>query len=345
MAEKKYRVLITEPVGGDAGANMESALRDAGCEIVLGRPFTDAASIYSEDELKSMVREMDALLVSSRELFTRAVMMAGPRLVTIAKLGIGVERIDVKAATELGIVVSNTPIPENYLAVAEYAVAFMLAMAKQLKPGDQQGRAGRWRSIVGTFMRGKTVGLVGFGRIGSRVASLLTPFEVRLLTFDPFVKPERAAQAGVELVSLDRLMSESDFVSLHAVVTAENRNLIGAHELALMKPTAYLINTARGALIDETALAAVLKAGRIAGAALDVFEPEPPPPSSPLLSDELATRVLITPHVAGMSPELIAKMPMVQTENCIRALRGERPEYVANPDVMPRWRGLKPAAR
>ncbi len=339
MADKRLKVLITEPVGGEAGARMESALREAGCEIAMGRPFTDAATVYSEDELKAMVREMDGLLVSSRELFTRAVMMAAPRLVTIAKLGIGVERIDLRAATDLGILVSNTPIPENYLAVAEYAVAFMLAMAKQLKPGDRQGRAGRWRSIVGTFMRGKTVGLVGFGRIGSRVASLLTPFEVRLLAFDPFVKPERPAAVGVELVSLERLMAESDFVSLHAAVTPENRNLIGARELALMKPTAYLVNTARGALIDEAALAAALNQGRIAGAALDVFEPEPPVPSSPLLSDALAARTLITPHVAGMSPELIAKMPMVQTENCIRALRGERPEYVVNPDVMARWRG------
>ncbi len=339
MANKSFKVLITEPVGGETGARMEAALRDAGCEIVLGRPFTDAASVYAEDELKTMVRDMDALLVSSRELFTRAVMMAAPRLVTIAKLGIGVERIDVRAATDLGILVSNTPIPENYLAVAEYAVAFMLAMAKQLKPGDRQGRAGRWRSIVGTFMRGKTVGLVGLGRIGSRVASLLKPFEVRLIAFDPFVEPARAAEAGVELVSLDRLMAESDFVSLHAVVTAENRNLIGARELAMMKPTAYLINTARGALIDESALAAALDQGRLAGAALDVFEPEPPAQSSPLLSEQLAMRTLITPHVAGMSPELIAKMPMVQTENCIRALRGERPEYVVNPDVMARWRG------
>jgi D-3-phosphoglycerate dehydrogenase len=339
MANKSFKVLITEPVGGEAGARMEAALRDAGCEIALGRPFTDAASVYAEDELKTMVRDMDALLVSSRELFTRAVMTAASRLVTIAKLGIGVERIDVRAATDLGILVSNTPIPENYLAVAEYAVAFMLAMAKQLKPGDQQGRAGRWRSIVGTFMRGKTVGLVGLGRIGSRVASLLKPFEVRLIAFDPFVEPARAAEAGVELVRLDRLMAESDFVSLHAVVTAENRNLIGARELAMMKPTAYLINTARGALIDETALAEALNQGRLAGAALDVFEPEPPAPSSPLLSGQLAMRTLITPHVAGMSPELIAKMPMVQTENCIRALRGERPEYVVNPDVMARWRG------
>ncbi|MBF6568140.1 MAG: hypothetical protein IVW54_04600 [Candidatus Binataceae bacterium] len=317
---------------------MESQLRAAGCEIVLGRPFTDAAGIYSEDELKSMVREMDALMVSSRELFTRAVMLAAPRLVTIAKLGIGVERIDIKAATELGILVSNTPIPENYLAVAEYAVAFMLAMAKQLKPGDKQGRAGRWRSIVGSFMRGKTVGLVGFGRIGSRVASLLRAFEVRVLAFDPFVKPERAAQAGVELVPLDRLMAESDFVSLHAVVTAENRNVIGAKELALMKPTAYIINTARGALLDEAALAAALHHNRIAGAALDVFEPEPPASTNPLLSSDLEDRVLITPHVAGMSPELMERMPAVQTENCIRALRGELPEYVVNPTVTPHWR-------
>jgi D-3-phosphoglycerate dehydrogenase len=339
MAKPNFKVLITEPVGGDAGARMESMLRQAGCEITLGRPFTDAATVYSEDELKAMVREMDALLVSSRELFTRGVMMAAPRLVTIAKLGIGVERIDLRAATELGILVSNTPIPENYLAVAEYAVAFMLAMAKQLKSGDQQGRAGRWRSIVGTFMRGKTVGLVGLGRIGSRVAALLRPFEVRILAFDPFVARERAAEAGVELVSLERLMAESDFVSLHAVVTAENRNLIGARELALMKPSAYLINTARGALVDEAALAAALNRGQLAGAALDVFEPEPPAPTSPLLAEPLANRTLITPHVAGMSPELIAKMPIVQTENCIRALRGERPEFVANPDVMERWRG------
>ncbi|MGH7906781.1 MAG: NAD(P)-dependent oxidoreductase, partial [Candidatus Binataceae bacterium] len=282
--------------------------------------------------------DVDFLMVSSRELFSREVMQAAPQLKSIAKLGIGVERIDLKAATEMGILVSNTPIPENFLAVAEYAVAMLLALAKNLKCSDQNARLGKWRSGRSTFIKGKTIGIIGLGRIGSRVAELLRPFEVELLTFDPNIDAQRADKFGAVSVELDNLLRRSDFVTLHAVVTEKNRNMLGARELSLMKPTACLINVARGALVDEQALARALRAGKIAGAALDVFEPEPPGGENELLAEDLRLNTIYSPHSAGMTPELLAKMPLVQLDNCLSAIRGEVPEYVVNPDVLRNWR-------
>jgi phosphoglycerate dehydrogenase-like enzyme len=334
-------VFITEPMQDESSEFAVRKLREEGCEVRLGRGFTDAESIYSTKELCALVGDVEYLMVSSRELFSRQVMEAAPKLKSISKLGIGVERIDVAAATDLGILVSNTPIPENFLSVAEYAVAMILALAKGLKAADRNARiAGMWRSGRSVFMKGKTVGIVGLGRIGSRVAELLRPFDLRLVAFDPNIDQQRAASFGVELVDLDTLLRQSDFITLHAVVTADNRNLLGAREFALVKPSAYLVNVARGALVDEIALNAALREERLAGAALDVFEPEPPEPNSPLLSAELEARTLFSPHSAGMTPELIYKMPLTQLENTLSAVRGETPEYVVNRAVLPRWRRL-----
>jgi D-3-phosphoglycerate dehydrogenase len=279
------------------------------------------------------------MMMGSRDQITRHVMEGAPKLSTIAKTGIGVECIDVAGATALGILVSNTPIPENYLSVAEGTLARILALAKDLKRADRNARLGRWRSITNTFLQGKTVGIVGLGRIGSRVAELLRPFQVRLVAYSPSVSPERARRFVVELVELQTLLRDSDFVTLHAVVTPRTRGMIGEAQLRLMKPTAYLINTARGALLDEKALARALREGWISGAALDVFETEPIAPENPLLGEDLFDKIVLSPHSAAATPELKAKMPQVQLENCLRALRGEVPEYVANPDVLSRWRG------
>jgi len=337
-------VFVTEPMGDESSEYAIKKLREEGCEVRLGRPFTDAESLYSTAELTSLVGDVEYLMVSSRELFSREVMEAAPHLKSISKLGIGVERIDIKAATDHGIVVSNTPIPENFLAVAEYAVAMILSLAKGLKIADRNARvAGKWRSGRSVFMKGKTVGIIGLGRIGSRVAELIRPFELRVVAFDPYVDAKRAASFGVELVDLDTLLRESDFITLHAVVTAENRNQLGAREFALMKPGAYLVNVARGALLDEAALNDALREGRLAGAAVDVFEPEPPAPDSPLLAAELESKTLYSPHSAGMTPELIYKMPLTQFENTLSAIRGEKPEYVVNPAVLPHWRRTRGA--
>jgi D-3-phosphoglycerate dehydrogenase / 2-oxoglutarate reductase len=335
---RPYKVLITEPWEGPVGDKVGDALKNAGCEIALGRPFSRASDEYSTAELKELVRDVDVLMVGSRELFSREVMLAAPRLLSIAKLGIGVERIDVRAATELGILVSNTPIPENYLGVAEFAVAMILGLAKNLKSADRAARQGLWRSTRSVFVKNKTVGIIGLGRVGSRVAQLLRPFEVRLLAYDPYVDPARAEQLNVALVELDTLLREADFVTLHAVVTEENREMLGTREFALMKPSAYLVNVARGALLDERALYQALKRGTIAGAALDVFEPEPPALSNPLLEEQIAPKTIFSPHAAGLTPELMQKMPLVQLDNCLKVIKAELPEYVVNPEVLPRWR-------
>jgi D-3-phosphoglycerate dehydrogenase len=318
-------------------------LADGGCEMVPGRPFTDAAGAYTDDELIVALRDVDAAMVVSRERWTRRVMEACPRLVTLAKLGIGVERIDVAAATELGVLVSNTPLPENWMSVAEQTVGAIVALAKNFKAGDRAARERRWRGVTNVLVRGKTVGIVGVGRIGSRVAALLRPFEVRLLGYDPYVPDERLRALGVEPVPLDRLLAEADFVTVHAVVTRDNAGMIGERELGRMKPTAYFVNTARGALVDQAALTRALVEGRIAGAALDVFEPEPPATESPLLGAALGDRTLLSPHTAGVTGEAMWLMPLAQAENCVRALRGEPPEWTVNPDVVPRWRERRAA--
>lgn len=333
----RYRVFVTEARPGQEA--LRSALEAEGCSVTFGRPFEDPAGPYSEDELRALVADADAvMMMGSRDRITRRVMEGGPKLKTIAKTGIGVEPIDVHAATELGILVSNTPIPENYLSVAEGTVARILALAKNLKLADRNARLGRWRSVTNAFLHGKTVGIVGLGRIGSRVAELLRPFQLRLVAYSPSVSPERGRRFGVELVDLPTLLRASDFVTLHAVVTPKTRGMIGEAELRRMKPTAYLVNTARGVLVDENALAQALREGWIAGAALDVFDPEPLHPDNPLLAEELFERTVLSPHSAATTPELRQKMPLVQMENCLRALRAETPEYVVNPEVLSRWR-------
>lgn len=337
----RYKVFWAETLTGRD--DIIKALTDGGCQVIQGRPFTDAASAYTDEELVQLLRDVDGVMVGSRERWTRRVFESCPRLLTVAKLGIGVERIDVKAATGLGILVSNTPLPENYLSVAEQTVGAILALAKNFKAADLTAREGRWRGVTNLLFKGKTVGIVGVGRIGSRVAHLLRSFEVRVLGYDPFVPPEELRRRGVEPTDLDTLLKESDFVTVHAVVTRENVGMLGEKEFRLMKPTAYFINTARGALVNEAVLTKALEEGWIAGAALDVFEPEPPGRDNPLLGPSLAGKTFLSPHVAGVTHEAMWRVPLAQLENCLRALRGELPEWVVNLEVIPRWKERRAA--
>jgi D-3-phosphoglycerate dehydrogenase len=336
MAKQQWKVWLT---GRDEGReDIVRALEAAGCEVTLGRLFTDAWH-YTEEELTEKVQDMDAIMISTGDgHITRRVMEAGKKLRVIAKRAIGVGDIDIKAATDLGILVTNTPLDLHYLSVAEFTVGMLLALVNNLKLADHNARLGLWRSVSTTLLRYKTVGIVGLGRIGSRVAELLRPFEVKLIAYDPYVPTERAKALGVELTDLGTLLKESDFVTLHAVETAETRGLIGEAQLRMMKPTAYLVNTARGSLIDGEALAKSLRENWISGAALDVFEPEVPQPDNPLLSEDIYSKTLYSPHAATLNPEVMWQLPITQMENCLSALRGEVPQFVVNPEAVPGWR-------
>jgi len=336
MGKQQWKVWLT---GRDAGReDIVHALEAAGCEVTLGRLFTDTWH-YTEEELVEKVDGMDAIMISTGDgNITRRVMEAGKKLKVIAKRAIGVGDIDVGAATDLGILVTNTPLELHYLSVAEFTVGMILALANNLKLADHNARRGLWRSVSNTLLRNKTVGTVGLGRIGSRIAELLRPFEVKLLAYDPYVLPEKAKALEVELTDLETLLKESDFVTLHAVETPQTIGLIGEAQLRMMKSTAYLVNTARGSLIDEGALARGLRENWISGAALDVFKPEIPQPDNPLLSEDIYFKTLFSPHAAALNPEVIWQLPILQMENCLSALRGEVPEFVMNPEAIPRWR-------
>ncbi len=336
MRKQQWKVWLT---GRDADReDIVRALEAAGCEVTLGRLFTDTWR-YTEEELVEKVDSMNAIMISTGDgNITRRVMEAGKKLKVIAKRAIGVGDIDVSAATDLGILVTNTPLELHYLSVAEFTVGMVLALANNLKLADHNARRGLWRSVSNTLLRNKTVGIVGLGRIGSRVAELLRPFEVKLLAYDPYVSPEKARVLEVELTNLETLLKESDFVTLHAVETPQTIGLIGEAQLRMMKPTAYLVNTARGSLIDEGALAKSLRENWISGAALDVFKPEIPQPGNPLLGEDIYFKTLLSPHAAALNPEVMWQLPILQMENCLSALRGEVPEFVVNPEAIPRWR-------
>ncbi len=336
MTREKWRVWLSgrDPDREDIIEKLEAA----GCEVSLGRLFTDTWH-YTEDELVEKVKGMDAIMISTGDgNITRRVMEAGKELKVVAKRAIGVGDIDTKAATDLGILVTNAPLELHYLSVAEFTMGMLLALANKVKLADFNARQGRWRSVSNTLLRHKTAGIIGLGRIGSRVAELLHPFELKLLAYDPYVPPERAKTLGVALTDLKTLLQESDFVTLHAVETPETIGLIGEAQLKMMKPTAYLVNTARGSLIDEEALAKALKEDLISGAALDVFRGEIPKPDSPLLSEAIYYKTIFSPHAAALNPEVMWQLPLLQLENCLAALRGEVPKHVVNPEAIAKWR-------
>ncbi len=253
------------------------------------------------DDLFEAVRDCDGLVVRSETKVTAQLMEAAGRLRAVGRAGVGVDNIDVAAATARGIVVMNAP-DGNTMTTAEHTLALLLALARRVPQGNASLKAGRWerKKFVGVELRGKTLGIVGLGRIGRVVASRAQGFEMKVVAFDPFVTPEQARDVEIELATLEEVCARADFLTVHTPLTAETRGIIGARELSLMKRDVRLINCARGGLIDERALYAAIKEGRVAGAALDVFEQEPPPPDDPLLALE---EVIVTPHLGASTKE------------------------------------------
>ena len=266
-------------------------------------------------------------------------MDAAPNLRVISGFGVGFDYVDVPEATRRGILVCNTP-GTLHEATADQAWALLLAAARNVAQGDRYVRSGAWAAdgynpalLLGAEVHGATLGIVGLGAIGSAVARRATGFGMRILYAGRTRKPEVEAATGAEWRSLDDLLRESDFVSINSALTPETRGLIGERELGLMKRTAVLVNTARGAVVDQRALAAALKSGQIAAAGIDVYEQEPIAPDDPLLACETATLV---PHLGSATHATRARMARVAAENIVAGLQGRRPAHLVNPDA---WRG------
>jgi D-3-phosphoglycerate dehydrogenase len=292
----------------------------------------------TESEYLERCGEADGLLVQYGDV-TRRVFEGLSRLRVIVRYGVGVDGIDLGAATAHGVPVVNVP-DYGIDEVANHAVALLLALARKLPRLDRQTRSGSWDVFrVGpvTRLAGQTVGLLGCGRIGSAVARKLTGFEVRLLGCDPYVD---TFPPGVQPVAFERLLAESDYVSIHCPLTAETRHLFDEESLARMRSTAALINTARGGIVDTTALVEALRIGLLAGAGLDVLDTEPIDPASPLLRME---QVIVTPHAAWYSEEGRSDLKRRAAEEAVRVLQGERPRHCVNPEVFAR-EGRPPVA-
>ncbi|MBI4601292.1 MAG: dehydrogenase [Planctomycetes bacterium] len=275
-------------------------------------------------------------LVVLRPWVRRAAFARGAEdLVVIGRSGAGYDKIDVAACTENGVALFNAPLALNH-STASSALLFLLALAKRLPEQERIARSGRWdlqARAMGSEIEGRTLGIVGLGHSGRELVRLVAPFRMRVLAFSPHADPAQAAALGVRLASLEEVLREADFVSLHCRLTDRTRAMIGEAQLALMKPTAYLINVARGELVDQAALIRALRERRIAGAGLDVFEVEPPPPGDPILALENA---ILTPHWSASTSDVWRATGRAMAEGMLRAARGEPPEGVVDPAVLAR---------
>jgi D-3-phosphoglycerate dehydrogenase len=294
------------------------------------------ADCKTEDELIAKLKQTNAkVIISEYFKITGRVMDASPGLKGIVVWGVGYDHVDVNAASEKGIYVANTR-GSNAESVAEHVFALILNLSRKLLQLDTFVKRGDWttreetglpRELTSHDLCQKTIGIVGFGFIGSLVARIAKGFNMRVLTFDPYLTAEVVKEKGGELVDLHNLLRESDFITLHVVLTDETRNLIGARELDLMKPNAYLINASRGAVVDESALIKAIEERKIAGAGLDVFSKEPIDPSNALLKLD---NVIVSPHCAGNSEEALTATAMMVGEEAIQILQDEVPKNLVN---------------
>ena len=326
MVDRSYRVYVIQGQTERDWSDCQAALVDVPARVTA-LPF-----IGDPDALIARTRDADALVVAFSPI-TRAVMSALEGLKTVVRTGVGYDVIDVAAATELGVIVVN--IPDLWIReVANHALALLLAWNRKVLTLDRQVRAGVWAGGVpggAGSLHGETIGIVGLGNIGSAFARRVAALETTVIACDPYVDDRHFAALGVERVSLERLAERSDYVSVHTLLSAETRHLIGEKFFARMKPTALLINTSRGPVVDEGALIRALRERRLAGAALDVWEDEPVARDNPLLALD---NVIATPHAAYFSTAAVAAIPRRCGEEIARVLTGQRPLNVVNPEVL-----------
>jgi D-3-phosphoglycerate dehydrogenase len=324
-----YRILLVEHIH-QAG----EAMLAQKAQLVYPQP-------QNLEGILAVIGDCNALVVRNTKI-TRQIMEAAPKLAVIGRHGVGYDTVDISAAADLGIPVVYTP-AANTEGVAEIAVGFIICLGRKIVQAHTAMQSEellsdtvtmaimtRQRGLVNADLWGKTLGVIGVGRIGSSVSrKVIAAFNMRVLGYDPYVNAETLAGCGVQKVDrLEEMLPRCDFVALHCSGGAETRHLINARTLALIKPDAYLINTARGSIVDETALIEALQKKRIAGAAIDVYEPEPPRPGNPLLHME---NVIVTPHFCAMTEESLYNMATMVAQGVLDVLEGRRPQYPVNP--------------
>jgi len=314
-------ILIADPIAKE------------GVDILRNFGQVDVKSKLKPEELIAIIGNYDALIVRSQTQVSADVIESGKKLKVIGRAGVGIDNIDVNAASRRGITVVNAP-TGNTVSAAEHTIALMLALARHIPEANSQLKSGLWQrgKLVGTELRNKTLGIIGLGNVGSEVAKRAQAFEMRILAHDPFISTNYAHTHKVSLVSLDQLLCESDFITLHLPLTLSTKNLIGTKEFAKLKPTARIINTARGGLIDEQALVKAIDDEKIAGAAFDVFSTEPVT-DSPLLKCD---KVIVTPHLGASTIEAQTNVAKDVVGQIITVLQGKFSSYAVNaPHVSP----------
>ncbi|NQW22334.1 MAG: phosphoglycerate dehydrogenase [SAR202 cluster bacterium] len=315
------KILIADPVGAE------------GIELLQAHAEVDVKTGMKPPELLAVIGDYDALVVRSETKVTKEVIEAAKKLKVIARAGIGVDNIDLDAATSAGIAVVNAP-TGNTVAAAEHTMALMLALSRNVPFAQQSLKAGEWKrsQFMGIEVRNKTLGICGLGRVGSEVAKRAQSFDMRLVGYDPFVAPDYAKRMGIELLSLEELLAQSDFITLHTPLTDGTRHMIGSKEVALLKPGARLINVARGELVDEQAILDGLESGQLGGVALDVFAQEPPE-NTTLVGHP---KVVVTPHLGASTEEAQREVAIEASEQVLAVLNGEPARNTVNvPFVTP----------
>lgn len=308
------RVLVSDPIA------------EAGIARLRERADVDVRTGLAPDALKAIVGGYEALAVRSETRVTAEILAAAPKLKIIGRAGVGVDNIDVKAATERGVLVVNSP-QGNTIAAAELTVAMLLSLARKIPQADASLRAGRWdrKQFLGTEVYGKTLGVIGLGKIGGEVARRARAFEMNVLAYDPFTNEETARHYGARLAPLSDIYAASDFITLHVPLNDQTRNMIGAEQISAMKDGVRIVNCARGGIVDEAALAAAIRSGKVAGAAFDVFSTEPMEADNPLR--DLPQNVL-TPHLGASTEEAQVNVAIDIAEQIIDVLSG-RPARAA----------------
>jgi D-3-phosphoglycerate dehydrogenase len=318
---KQYKVLVSDPVS------------EEGIKLLQEAAQVDVRPDLSPQEIMEIIGEYDALLVRSGTQVTAELIAAGKKLKVIGRAGVGVDNINVEKATEQGILVINAP-EGNTISAAEHTMALMMAMARNIPQASSSLKEGQWKrsKFMGLELFKKTLGVIGLGRIGSEVAKRARAFGMNVLAYDPYISAERAEKLGVVPVSLEEIFSQADFITLHIPKTSATQYIIGAAELARMKDGVRIINCARGGLIDEKALYQAIVGGKVAGAALDVFEEEPPRNDNPLLKLD---QVISTPHLGASTQEAQVNVAVQVAEEMVNFLKGKPIHMAVNVTVLP----------
>ncbi len=318
MDLKECKILVTPTSYGKNDLRLKSKLENEVREVVYnptGKPLTS-------DQVSELLIGVDGYIAGLDEINAAALKYAD-QLKVISRYGVGVDNVDLNFAREKGIIITNTP-GANSVSVAELALGLILALARQIPEAAKAVHQGQWPRLAGLSLEGKTIGIIGLGAIGRQLAQRLKGFDCHIMAYDPHVDAPAGKAFGVEMVEMETVIAEADFLSLHLPLIPETRNLVNKDFLTRMKKGSFIINTSRGEVVDETALYEALISGHVRGAALDAFGAEPPDPTNPLLN---LPQVIATPHLGAQTDGATSNMGWIALNDCLAVLNGEQPKY------------------